>query len=214
MRHLAAPTPALILAFVGIVLLGFGAIFGLLAPASIENAADKVKDLTPSTAIQLADGQIGQRVLVQGRISERNRVQLDTFVAFIQEDLETDYDDDDDEEWVESRRVTPPLLLELPDGPLQVGNADYDLQLATIVEPSGDTRYRVVEPGDPAIALGTLTSSSDPPQIDAEFVALGTQDDYITAQRTSATIMRVLGIIFGAVGSALVLAALIVRRRS
>jgi hypothetical protein len=197
----------LVLTIVGATLLGFGLIFGLLAAPSLKRDAEQVEGLTPSSLASLRDGQLGQDVLVEGEISERNRTQLDPFVAYVRKELEID--SEGDEEWVEVERMTPPLLLVLPDGLVQLENRDYDLRLTTTIERYGDTRYHGIEKETQVIAVGTLVSDDVPPRINAEFVAQGSREHYIATQRGSAQVFQGLGTILGAVGAVLLLLSLV-----
>jgi hypothetical protein len=106
-------------------------------------------------------------------------------------------------------RVTPPLLLELADGLVQIENSSYNLQGGRTVERQSfwdqEIRYRGIEAGDHVIAVGTLFSTAEPPQVSAEFIYRGTRAQYISGQRSMAVIGLVGGIVSAVVGGVLIL---------
>jgi hypothetical protein len=188
---------------------------GLVALYSSIKAAGRVRGLTPVTAVALENTQLGEEVLIEARVSSRNTVryrpheeeQGDSlgFVAYIRERRAVD-EDDDTGNWSVSGRVTPPLILELPDGLVQIENDDYELQDAHVVEEeraSGEpstTRYKGFAVGDPVVAVGVLTSRAELPQIEADFVARGTRESYIARRRSSGTIFCIASVVVAALG--------------
>jgi hypothetical protein len=142
--------------------------------------------------------------LVEGHISSRNAVRSHDFVAYIRERRAVD--EDNAGSWSVSERVTPPLLLELPDGLVRIENDDYELQDTHIIEgerafgePS-TTRYKGFAVGDPVVAVGVLTSRAELPQIEADFVARGTRESYIARRRSGGAIFCIGSIVVAALG--------------
>jgi hypothetical protein len=188
---------------------------GSLTWYSSNRAASRVERLTPVPVGVLEDSQPGLEVLVEGRVSSRNPVQYwpHGFVAYIREGREIYTNDKGTRttgSWTVRERVTPPLLLELPDGLVQIGNSSYNLGNATTIEeqPSfgreSDIRYRGLKASDHVIAVGALFSTDARPQIDAEFIALGTQAEYIAGQRTGGVIICVFSVVVAIVGGVLI----------
>ena len=185
---------------------------GLLTWYSSTRAANQVKGLTPVTVAALTDSQPGYEVLVEGHVSSRNPVQplSPGFAAYIREEREIHTDDEGTPEpgsWFERQRVTPPLLLELSDGLVQIENDDYDLENGRTIEdePSffdrySDTRYKGIEIGDAVIAVGVVGADAEPPQIKADFIARGTQASYIASQRSAGVIFFVISVVVAVVG--------------
>jgi hypothetical protein len=200
------------LPILGALFVGAALLCGLVALYSSQRAANRVKGLTPVTVAVLEDSQPGHKVLIEGHISGRNPVQplSPGFVAYIREEREIHTDDEGTPEpgsWSERGRVTPPLLLELSGGLVQIENDDYDLENGRTVEdePSffdrySDTRYKGVEIGDPVIAVGVVGAAAEPPQIKADFIARGTQTGYIASQRSAGVIFLVMSVVVAAVG--------------
>ena len=87
------------------------------------SAANRAKDLTPVTAAGLRETEPGQDALVEARVRDRNAVKPHGFVAYVHEWREFD-EEGEAGSCKEDTRLTPPLLLELPDGLVQVGNDD------------------------------------------------------------------------------------------
>lgn len=190
---------------------------GLVGFCSSIRAANRVRGLTPVTAVVLADTRPGQEVLVEGRVSSRNAVRSDStgFVAYLLEWREITYDEGrpDPGSWSVGERVTPPLLLELSDGILQVENEDYDIEDALVVddrEPgqSDDEthiRYKGVRSGDRVIAVGVMSASAERPQIKADFVARGTRASYVARRRRGGVVFCALSIVVAALGGTVLL---------
>ena len=185
---------------------------GLLTWYSSIRAANRIKGLTPITVAALTDSQPGRQVLVEGHVSSRNLVQIESlgFVAYIREGREIHTDDKGTPSpgsWSASERVTPPLLLELSDGLVQVENDDYDLENGRTIEeePSSfdrysDTRYKGIGIGDAVIAVGVVGADAEPPQIQADFIARGTQESYVAGQRSAGVIFFVASVVVAVVG--------------
>jgi len=202
---------------VGVLFVGGALLCGLLTWYSSTRAANRVKGLTPITVATLTDSQPGRQVLVEGHVSSRNPVQSEFlgFVAYIREEREIHTDDEGTPSpgsWSVSGRVTPPLLLELSDGLVQVENDDYDLENGTTIEeePSSfdrysDTRYKGIGIGDAVIAVGVVGVDAEPPQIKADFIARGTQASYVASQRSAGVIFFVISVVVAVVGGVFIM---------
>ena len=187
----------LIFSIIGIPLLIAGVLVTWFVPRSISRDIARIEALTPVRATVLSDSRPGREALVEGWISDRNPAQLETYVAYIVEELETD--SEGDESWEYQTSVTPPLLIELSDGLVQIENYDISSTNNSSVE-EGDIRYRGLEAGDPVIAVGILAERADYPRLNGEFVAYGSQADYIAAQRRSMIFWIIFGLLFACVG--------------
>lgn len=176
-------------------------------------AANRVRGLSTVTVAVLEHARLGEEVLVEGHVSSRNPVRSPStgFVAYVREWRQISYDDEgrpDPGSWSVSERVTPPLLLELSDGLLQIENADYDIEDADVVdkrEPGQsvdevDTRYRGVRSGDPVMAVGIVSARIERPQIRADFVAHGTRASYLARRRWGGAIFCAFSIVVAALG--------------
>lgn len=188
-----------------LIRLSLGAIFIIvgggvawLLPRFIYREANRVEALVSITATNLEDVPVGGEALIEGHISHRNPIQTRGFVAYITEGREVD--EDGDEHWWELDRATPPLLLELPDGVVQIENSSYGFRDTRPTVRSGDVRYEGFAIGDPVIAVGVLASRTEPLQITADFIAPGTQASYVASQRNSVLLVRVVGVVFVALG--------------
>ena len=83
---------------------------GLVALYSSIRAANRVRGLTPVTVAVLQDRPLGEKVLVEGRVSSRNPVRSPStgFVAYVSEWRAISYDDEGRPEpgdWSVSGRV-------------------------------------------------------------------------------------------------------------
>lgn len=189
----------------GFLFVGGALLCGVVGLFASGQAGRRVERLTPSTAIRLEDTQPGAEVLVEGRISSRNAVQASSFVAYVREERRVE-DDGDTGSWAVRERVTPPLILELPDGWVQIENDDYDLVDAKTVEERYDLsepstlRYQGLERGDSVIAVGVLVAHREHPGIEADFVARGTRERYIARRRTGGRIFCGFSLLIAVVG--------------
>jgi len=168
--------------------------------------AIEVAHLSPVTVAGLTSGTVspGDKVLVEGYVSEENEVvcPMGNLVAYLYEHRHISINDSGQakaKRWRKWYEVTPPLLLNLPDGAVQVENDDYRIDNPRVVEGpktwvSGShiryavTRYEGIAVGDPVIAVGTVRADHQVPHIEAEFVARGTREEYIAGQRTGGLI--------------------------
>jgi hypothetical protein len=151
--------------------------------------------------------------LIEGRISERNPLHFRSFVAYVRYEYQgRDNDNDNEVKWVEDERVTPPLLLDLPGGRIQLANSDYRLQGKLVKwqsEPNltwdswsqeGTKSYEGFERGNPVLAIGVVIERTTGREFRAEWLYGGTRSAYIEEQRRSAEIARWVGLVFLLVG--------------
>jgi hypothetical protein len=180
--------------------MGMGLIFALLMPNMVREQVDHLSSLEPLSAVVLADSAPGREVMAEGQVSIQNKVVRHGLVAYVYEQYEHD-PEGDDRGWRAYRRETPPLLIDLPDGRIQVEH-DYDLRRlpSSNTHRNGDERYRGLKHGDAVLVVGTITPTLEIPRINAEFVAGGTRDAYIESQRNAAQMMRIIGWVFSGIG--------------
>jgi hypothetical protein len=201
--------PVVALFFVGGALL-----CGLLTLCSSIRAANRVARLTPATLAELAAGEPGREVLIEGKISGENPIRSTAygFVAYLRKEREIEDDEGTPSpgSWSVRERVTPPLLLDLSGSLVQIENDDYELADGEIIEEDpgldrySDTLYEGLKIGTPVITVGAVVPSREVPHIKADFVARGTRASYVTEQR-SAGILFCVGSLLVAVLGGLVL---------
>ena len=201
----------LILPALGFIFAGIGAaLLGYFVPW-LNQAATRIEGLAPLTAVLLANSPPGQTGLVEGRISERNPTQFRLFVAYVRYEYQGE-DEDGDSQWVEDERVTPPLLLDLPGGRVQLENSDYDLQgnlIEWLSEPNltwdrvkreGTKSYRGFERGNSVLAVGAIVERAKEREFRAEWLYSGTRTEYLEAQHSSAEVTNWIGWVFILIG--------------
>ena len=202
----------LILPVLGFIFAGIGAaLLGYFVPL-LNQAAARIEGLAPLTAVLLANSPPGRTGLIEGRISERNPTQFRLFVAYVRYEYQGE-DDDGDSQWVEDERVTPPLLLDLPGGRVQLENSDYDLQgdlIEWLSEPNltwdrlnreGTKSYRGFERGNPILAVGAIVEGATGREFRAEWLYRGTRTVYIEGQRSSTEVASWIGWVFILIGA-------------
>lgn len=208
-----------------VLFVGGATVCGLAGLISGLTAAGRMGRLEPVTAPELAASQPGDEVLIEGRISDENPARFRDYVAYVREtrDVENWEGTPDPGSWSEVERVTPPLWIALEDTLVWVVNDDYDLDVATAVEERttlddyASTRYRGLAAGDDVLVVGQVTANRERPEIEADLVAEGTQERYITRQRSGGILFCVGSGIVAALGGAFLLwdriGALLARRR-
>lgn len=195
---------------VGLLVVVGALLCGLVGLFSSIRAANRVRKFNAVSAAALEASVAGQQILVEGTISDRNPVRSHGFVAYVQESREVD-EDGNAESWSVTARVTPPLLLELPDGLVQVGNEDYDVQDAHTIEGEGSfdepstTRYRGLAVADPVLVVGAASAGPELPQIEADFVARGTREEYIARRSLAGTIFCAFSVVVAVAGGLILL---------
>lgn len=187
-------------------LIGLG--LGLLAPWMIYRNMQRVATLEPLDVAALAQRAPGDAVLLEGTISERNETQWRSYVAYIREAYvrETRSGDNSrsDYTWETDLTVTPPLLLDLPDGSVQVVNDGYGLGTRKAFEVAntreGQRRFSGLQLGDPVVAIGTLRAADGGVSITAEVVSHGSKAQYLADERMWIYVTALLGGAFLLVG--------------
>jgi hypothetical protein len=183
-----------------VVALLSGIVGGVLlydAPAYAASAA-RAERLQPVSAAALADSAPGREVLLEGRVSDRTPAVYRSFVAYVREEYRSDQlnlsGGDDSPRWEVVERVTPPLVVALPDGEARIANDNYvfDTTAFTVreAEPTltkGAVQSRGYRAGDPVLAVGTVVDAGGERAIDAEFVYAGTRAAYIAEMRRLAS---------------------------
>ncbi|MEI7771845.1 MAG: hypothetical protein WCI67_17770 [Chloroflexales bacterium] len=203
--------PLIVLGLMGSVFLCIGVVLGTVAARSASAEADRAERLAPASAAALEDSPLGKEILVEGALSARNKPRFRDFVAYTREEYRGS-DKDGHAKWSEDERVTPPLLVDLAAGAVQIGNDDYRISgpHATWQEGStlvwngllgeGTKRYRGLVAGRPAMAIGIVRRGAEGAELQAELVFGGTRAAYIAAQRDTARFMPIIGAILGGVG--------------
>lgn len=157
--------------------------------------------------------------MLEGKIAERNRLLERDLVVYISSQYRgercvtptPDHDNFDDPPqcqsiWVEVTRETPPLWLDLSDGRARLTNSDYRLEQPAVVWQSTSDlvkdqtlRYEGFKINDPVFIRGTV-ASTDNGTVTAEFIFGGDSQAYFEAQRSSNSVLFLLGVVFSAVG--------------
>lgn len=192
----------------------FGALLcGLIGLVASIRTVNKVEKLTPIAVVVLEDTQPGNEVLMEGRISNQNPVQDQStgFVTYLIERREIYYDEEgepDPGSWYLSQRLTPPLLVELPDGLVQIANDDYELENALVIDQrlSGqsfdeyDTRYKGLQVGESVVVVGVTRERDEIPRIEADFIARGTRESYLSRQRNAGIFFCIGSVVVAIIG--------------
>lgn len=150
------------------------------------------------TATDLKNSVPGQLVAIEGHISKHTPVQFRQFVAYIRQEYagrEDTYID-----WSEDLRVTPPLLLELRDGLIQIKNNNYAIERVPITwqddsNPTwGTKQYRAFEVNSPVLAVGAVVQGVEGKALEAEWIYGGTSAEYVEGMRHEGLFMFWMGL--------------------
>jgi hypothetical protein len=203
----------LILPFIALMF-GFVAVMLIVSGRDAAREAELVSQLSPLSATVLEDSPPGRTALIEGRISERNQQRFREFVVYVREEYRGS-DDDGDPEWYEDERVTPPLLVELTDGRVQIENADYRLEQPPVtwqedsalrwngISGEGTKRYTGFVAGDPVTAMGTVVQGREGRALNAEWLYGGSRADYIADKESDAATLPWIGGALGLVSAIL-----------
>ncbi|MFN8453202.1 MAG: hypothetical protein U0401_00785 [Anaerolineae bacterium] len=173
------------------------------------------------SAAELSQSSPGAVIMLEGKIAERNPLLERELVAYVSSQYRgercltptPDNDNFDDPPqcqsiWVEANRETPPLWLDLSGGRVQLANSDYGLQHPSMIWESTEElikdetlRYAGFKINDPVFIRGTLTGGAAGPTLKADFVFGGDSEAYFEAQRSSNSVLFLLGAIFSVVGA-------------
>ena len=197
---------------IGLIFIAVGVALATVGARQASAEADRAERLLPLSAAALDDGRPGREVLVEGRVSARNRALFQGFVAYVREEYRGS-DDDHKDKWSEDERRTPPLLIDLAGGVVTLADDQYDLDSPPHAwqEPGaltwngftgeGTKRYRGFQAGDPAMAIGTLVLGREGVELRAERLYGGTRADYIAGRRGSAAFLPWFGGLFALIGA-------------
>jgi hypothetical protein len=198
--------------------------FGLLAIGrSQAQAIDQASagQILRSVA-QLGQAPPGAMVMLEGKIAERNSLLDQDFTVYVRSQYRgehcvtptPDNDNFDDPPqcesiWVEEKRETPPLWLDLSEGRVQLANTDYRLQHPPAAWQSTPDlvkdqtlRYEGFKINNPVFTQGTVVTGGNNPTFKADFLFGGDSQAYFDDQRSSNSILFLLGSIFTVVGAA------------
>lgn len=196
----------------GLLFVALGIGLGIFGTRAAIAAADRAERLPLASARDIERGTAGAEVIVEGRISTRNPQRFREFVAYVREEYRGS-DDDGDPEWREDERVTPPLVLELPDGLVQIENDNYRLESPPLrwqdstslswngLTGEGTRRYSGFAAGATVTAIGLIVAGQEGPALQAEFLSSGDRAAYVARQQSGATVFPIVGLIFGGIGA-------------
>lgn len=209
----------LFLALFGSLFVAVGIGIGYFGARFANDAADRAERLPLFSARDIDRSGGNQEVIVEGVVSARNPARFRDFVAYVREEYQGT-DEDGDADWREDERVTPPLLLELPDGLVEIMNDTYRMQSPpqrwqesnTLswngLSGEGTKRYEGFAANQPVMALGRIVRGQEGQALEAEFLYGGDRAAYVARQRSDAAMLPIFGLIFGGVGAIMALAGL------
>lgn len=117
----------------------FGGLSGGLGGASLGSfMATKPKQPLTCSVSALRSLAAGTPVSMCAKISTSNPKLVESFASFRQEEFQG-MSPSDNERWVTVNQTTPPLVVELQDGPVQILNGDYELMITTTMSGSMST---------------------------------------------------------------------------
>jgi hypothetical protein len=201
---------AIVLLF-GVIFIVIGVVIGVVNPREMYAEIARIEQLDAVSAAGLADRTPGSALLIEGVVSDRNKVVFRDMVAYASQEYHGE-DDDGDQVWADDVFDTPPLRIDLPDGAVQIANADYALTSLpfsyqdseklswSLFRGEGTKRYQALRHGDAVLSIGTVVIGNEGAALQAEQIAIGTRSSYLASQRDSAASMPWAGIPFGVFG--------------
>jgi hypothetical protein len=211
MRGCSGRMGAIVMILAGILFIIGGISTGIAGARTAREAAERAERLPVMTARDIDRGSVGTEMIVEGFIDPRNPTRFRNFVAYIREEYRG-LDANDNPDWKEDERWTPPLLIATEDGAVQVANDAYRLEEPpvkwqesdnpswNIFSGEGTKRYAGFESGSPAMVIGRIVDGVEGRAIEAELMFGGTHAGYIAFQRTTASISPIIGLVLGGIG--------------
>lgn len=190
------------------VFLFLGVLFYFIGYNTGQNA--EALAVLPVFDLAALDNQpVGTAGVIEGHIAERNPLQFETLVAYIQSQYQGEDCDDDGCEsiWTEQERVLPPLWLDLTGGRVRINNSDYALyQTSTVWETSEEwvahetLRYSGLVINDAVFAVGRIAPADGSPNFEADVLYLGRRDAQVAADHFSGQVLFWLGLALSLIG--------------
>jgi hypothetical protein len=217
----------LFLLLFGLFFVALGLGLGVFGAQAAGTSATRAERLMPLSASEVGRGAVGQEVLVEGVLDERNEPRFRNFVAYTMDEYQG-LNSNNRENWDERERVTPPILITVGNRAMQLANDNYQLEgnlsewrssdtlsAATLFD-EGTKRYQGLERGATVTSIGTLVRGQEGLALQAEFIFAGNRAAYIASQQEGAFVLRIVGLIFGIIGGLFALIGLwiFVRRGS
>ncbi|MDM8528740.1 hypothetical protein QUF58_11110 [Anaerolineales bacterium HSG24] len=204
----------LILSLIGIIFIILGVGFSVFVPPFLYNEATELEALPLVGVAYLMDSHPNDGlVAIEAILSDQNPTLYQDYLVYSVDEYRRgsiDKNDDDDDEWVEISRNTPPLLLAQPKGMVKIVNEDYKVNGQQHIITDGNTRYRGLTAGTAVFVVGFHLSRGENPELKANFIAIGTRDDYVAEQRKSAYFFDWFGWLFASVGILLCIIGIII----
>lgn len=196
---------------VKVLLVGLLAIIGgvaslVLLPRLAGGGEARVRDVAPMSASELRDSPAGAPVVVEGVVSLQNETRYRSLVAYRR--LVSIKGPDGQSHPVEEDRVSPPLLIELADGPVQL-EGGYRLEETTRGWSTPQYTYAGFDQGNEVLVVGERTAAGT---IKAEIVAGGTRDSYLLRKALGRWSFYVEGLCAVVIGVLMVFGSLLALR--
>lgn len=185
-----------------------GLIFAFVGWQIGQQAADLARLPLLTTSEQVA-AAADQAAVLEGRIAEGNPLRFRRFVAYKRSVYRGETCDDDGCEsiWEPIEWVTPPLRLDLPDGPVYLTNDDYDLFYYAASWTSSDqlvvdetSRYEGFEINQPVFVVGRSRGMNDGVIFEAGEIYGGNRSNYVSTEHYTGRIFLIAGVFIILIG--------------
>jgi hypothetical protein len=170
-----------LLLFIGILLFGGGLWLSAIAPWLQRREIERIQNLPAITLASLSGLPGGQHVLIEGRISTNNPIhemltqeKLEKLVIY-----EVQYNAVGNTGW---EQMTPPLLLDLPDGQIRVVNHDYifgTLWIKWYDTTKDKSLYRGITVDTPIMVVGRVFREGNELAIWADSIDRGPRETFV-----------------------------------
>lgn len=193
----------LVLLVIAVVSGGIGIMILLDSPTYLQRAT--IAEQLPSlSAANLEDAPLGQRMALEGVVSERNPQINGAFVAYIHEAYQSRLRilGASQPEWQTVEQQTPALWINVSDGDIRLANEDYVIdRTATTREDSeptftnGSTRTRGFVHNDPILVIGAIDEQDGQRTFKANLVYAGSRAEYLADLRATAERSLPIGVV-------------------
>ena len=163
----------------GTMLLGASVLGSSYFGQSQDYLTNTIEATPPVTRAELRSGNAHGAVVVEGRISADNVLSAPALVAYQRSRAVRDIRDQ--VVWVPDQTHNPPLLIDLADGPIQVGGG-YAFGGDLLTHEDAQYRHQGLARGDPVVILGKPLAGTADTLLEAEYVVRGTRAELIRSR--------------------------------
>lgn len=190
---------------VGLILFVIAGVIAFFTVRSAQEAETRIDQIRKESATVLEGNTVGREVVIEGQISSRMRPTKGPWVAYLEVFTVRGNDDDSTYEQY-GEDIRPPLLLDVPDGEIEVRDYAFATESLPLAASSDGVFYSLAV-GQRVVVSGMSVHNSEQPTIEHAIILNPPTDTYFNRLRSEANagwvgvvIVGLLGTVFTAFG--------------